>query len=209
MILSRVELNPVNRATLRLLSSPHCIHGAVESCFPGERKRRLWRIDPLNGKWYLLILSDEEGDFSKMAFQYGFPGEEGSVVSKPYDPFLDRLNEGMKLRFRLKANPVRSDFKQAKGGRGKVRALTVEQQGEWLISRAEKLGFSINPEEFEVIHSEWQHFAKNRKHKVSMKTATFEGVLTVVDGEAFRKTLVDGVGRAKAYGCGLMTVSIR
>lgn len=36
---------------------------------------------------------------------------------------------------------------------------------------------------------------------------TFEGVLTITEAELFRKALIDGIGRAKAYGCGLMTLA--
>ena len=35
---------------------------------------------------------------------------------------------------------------------------------------------------------------------------TFEGMLKVTDAELFRKTLREGIGKEKAYGCGLMTV---
>ena len=35
---------------------------------------------------------------------------------------------------------------------------------------------------------------------------TFEGLLEVTDEELFRNMLVNGLGRGKAYGMGLMTV---
>jgi len=35
---------------------------------------------------------------------------------------------------------------------------------------------------------------------------TYEGILTVTDKERFRKTLIEGIGREKAYGMGLLTV---
>jgi CRISPR system Cascade subunit CasE len=42
---------------------------------------------------------------------------------------------------------------------------------------------------------------------VTVVTATFEGRLEVTDPDALRRTLTQGLGRAKAYGCGLMTLS--
>lgn len=50
MYLSRVELDPHNRHTMQALSKLNQLHGAVESAFPFERTRKLWRIDSLNGK---------------------------------------------------------------------------------------------------------------------------------------------------------------
>ena len=34
----------------------------------------------------------------------------------------------------------------------------------------------------------------------------YEGLLQVTDEENFRKILVEGLGREKAFGCGLLTV---
>lgn len=46
-----------------------------------------------------------------------------------------------------------------------------------------------------------------RGKPVSLVTATFEGRLEVIDPELMRRTLTQGLGKAKAYGCGLMTLA--
>lgn len=38
-------------------------------------------------------------------------------------------------------------------------------------------------------------------------TVTFDGRLEVTDPAALRRTLTLGLGKAKAYGCGLMTLA--
>ena len=50
MYLSRVELDPTRRSTMTALAAPQKFHGAVESAFSGERRRRLWRLDRLGEK---------------------------------------------------------------------------------------------------------------------------------------------------------------
>ena len=55
MYLSRTELDPARRSTMIALTSPQKFHGAVENSFSGERRRRLWRLDRLNGKLYLPV----------------------------------------------------------------------------------------------------------------------------------------------------------
>ncbi|MBT2392365.1 type I-E CRISPR-associated protein Cas6/Cse3/CasE [Streptomyces sp. ISL-1] len=45
------------------------------------------------------------------------------------------------------------------------------------------------------------------RRPVSLVTVTFEGRLEVGDPGALRGTLTQGLGRAKAYGCGLMTLA--
>jgi len=42
---------------------------------------------------------------------------------------------------------------------------------------------------------------------VTLATATFEGHLTVEAPEALRAALIGGIGPAKGYGCGLLTLA--
>ncbi|MFE6096591.1 type I-E CRISPR-associated protein Cas6/Cse3/CasE [Streptomyces massasporeus] len=42
---------------------------------------------------------------------------------------------------------------------------------------------------------------------VTLVTVTFDGRLEITDPEAMRRTLTQGIGRAKAYGCGLLTLA--
>lgn len=49
--------------------------------------------------------------------------------------------------------------------------------------------------------------SKERKGSVTLVTVTFDGRLEVTDPELLRRTLRQGLGRAKAYGCGLLTLA--
>jgi CRISPR system Cascade subunit CasE len=94
-------------------------------------------------------------------------------------------------------------------GRGKILAhITTAHQEEWLINRSEKNGFKLADEEWLVTESRWYIFKKNKeqKNKVKLLSVTYEGILTVTDADAFRNALVNGIGREKAYGLGLMTI---
>ncbi len=205
MIFSRIKLNPSKRETLKLLSSPLYVHGALERSFPGKRDRKLWRIDQLHGEWYLLVLSKDAGDFRQLCATYGF-SESDSVVSKDYSRILEQPENGTRYHFRLKANPITNAKKE--GERGRIHAhVTRDQQKKWLVDRSNKLGFSLKSEDFEVVNSEWVRFRKKSGHQVTYKVAIFEGILTVDDVEGFRKTLINGVGRQKAYGCGFLTIA--
>ncbi|MFG2840857.1 type I-E CRISPR-associated protein Cas6/Cse3/CasE [Streptomyces zaomyceticus] len=46
-----------------------------------------------------------------------------------------------------------------------------------------------------------------RGKPVTLVTATFDGRLEVTDPTLMRRTLTQGIGKAKAYGCGLMTLA--
>ena len=209
MYLTRMELYVGKRDTRKALLSPSIFHGAVESSFAGGRERRLWRTDEFQGRYYLLLLSDQEPDLSHMAKQFGMEGNGQPWQTKSYDTLLERIQSGSVWQFRLAANPTKSVKSSEKGRRGKVCAhITPEYQLKWLLERCENHGFSINPEEVLVTRSQWQRFYKGeqRKKPVSLLSVTFEGVLTVTDEISFRKTLVEGIGRGKAFGLGLLTV---
>ncbi|MEU0839531.1 type I-E CRISPR-associated protein Cas6/Cse3/CasE [Streptomyces sp. NPDC005962] len=44
------------------------------------------------------------------------------------------------------------------------------------------------------------------RNRVTLVTVTYDGRLTVTDPDRLRATLTQGLGKAKAYGCGLMTL---
>ena len=204
MYLSRIMLDAAKPKTMLALASPNLIHGAVESAFTGERKRKLWRIDTLRGQRCLLILSEDADDWSAVCTQFGMDGMP--VETKSYDTLLNRISDGSKWQFRLRANPTVS-VKQA-GERGKVLAhITTEYQMKWLAERAEKHGFSLNPEEYLVTENKWYAFRKGGRENVRMLAVTYAGRLTVTDTALFRQTLTQGIGREKAYGMGLLTVT--
>ena len=205
MKLTRMALDTQKRRTMFALSSPSIFHGTVESAFPGERRRNLWRVDQLKGMTYLMILSDEEPDLTQAAEELGYPAE--GWESKDYDPLLDRIADGTTWRFRLCANPTYSESRPE--GRGKIHAhRTPEHQSQWLVQQGQRHGFSVTPDSFVITQSRWYHFRKGNGtgKAVKLLAVTYEGMLTVTDAEAFREILQTGLGREKAYGMGLMTL---
>lgn len=212
MYLSRVKLDLTRRATMQALVEPQKLHGAVESSFAGERQRRLWRLDRLHGVPYLLLLSEEKPDLTALAAQFGPVNGEGEVCTKDYTPLLARIANGSTWQFRLTANPTKSCPQTGQGARGSVKAhCTVAYQKQWLVQRAEKHGFALDPDGFTVTGSRWLHFRKGKEgaRPVTLLSVTYEGTLQVTDAEAFTGMLTHGIGRGKAYGLGLMTIACR
>ena len=209
MYLTRMELDVNKRDTRKALMSPNLLHGAIESSFPGERERRLWRIDKFQGRYDLLLLSARIPELTKMVKQFGKEESGPPWQSKSYDTLLERIHSNRIWQFRLTANPTKSVKSAENEKRGAVHAhITPEHQTQWLLDRCEAHGFSVDPEEVMVISSQWQRFYKGseRKHPVTLLSVTFDGILTVTDEVRFRQTLVEGIGRGKAFGQGMLTV---
>lgn len=215
MYLSRIALNINRKDTISALNSPQKLHAAVESSFPPtdeQKARNLWRIDRLGNDIYLLVLSVRKPDFLHIIEQFGWPGSDQKWETKDYTIMLDRIQKGQVWQFRLRANPVHSvkmnsdTSKQEVNQRGKVYAhVTEEQQSKWLLDRAEKYGFALSKDSFRVVQRDIKRFKRNGKF-ITISVVTFEGSLEVTDESLFRSTLIHGIGREKAYGCGLLTI---
>jgi CRISPR system Cascade subunit CasE len=147
------------------------------------------------------------------------------VETKTYRP---KLKGSEKLSFALRVNPVVT--KKTDTGRRvrhdvvmnakkrypkpfaanteiSVGELEYATGVEWLRNRSNDLGFNFDPSEIRVFGYR-QHRITNPKkqNEIRFSTLDFSGLLTVTDADRFCQTLFDGVGRAKAFGCGLMLV---
>jgi CRISPR system Cascade subunit CasE len=210
MYISRVEVDVANRQKTQDLTHLGAYHNWVEQSFPEEiatktRLRHLWRIDNVNGHEYLLLVSEDKPSIELL----GKYGVSDSAQTKSYDELLSDLKVGQSLRFRLTANPTHS-LPHTGGARGKrVPHVTVEHQAEWLIKQSKRNGFSVTSDDtatFDIVARDWPTLRKANKQGARMSRVTYEGVLTITDIDLFKASLVNGIGREKAYGMGLMTV---
>lgn len=202
MYLSRIWLDTERRDTIKAMAAPSKFHGAVENAFSSERDRKLWRLDSLNGKMLMLVVSKDMPDLAKVADQFGYTGK---YETKLYDPLFERIENGSRWKFCLTANPTCK--KTLPSGKKLVCAhITAKYQEKWLADKAENYGFSVSDGEFLAVQSKWYKFYKRDNRMVDILSVTYDGVLTVTDADKFKETLCKGIGRGKAYGMGMLTV---
>lgn len=218
VFLTRMPLNGRRRGAAKLLSSPQSMHAAVQSAFPpgaleSAGGRALWRVDRAGDhEISLYIVSPVEPDLSHLVEQAGWQTGE-MWQTRDYRPLLTRLEVGQHWAFRLTANPTFHGYKTGRdwSDTKPLAHVTVKQQETWLLDRAENAGFRVpdGPHEeaaLRVVSRSTLRFTKGG-HRVVVGCATFEGVLEVLDPDALARTLTSGLGRAKAYGCGLLTLA--
>lgn len=207
MYFSRVEIDIQNRQKMKDLTNLRAYHGWVEQGFPeeianGERLRHLWRIDILQGHSYLLLLSPDRPDLTCLS-KYGIAG---TAETKSYERILDGLELGQIRPFRLTANAVYRDRKTG----GLVPYTSVSDMKQWLLKRAERLGFKVvtSPSGKQNLMISDHHSEPLRHGRKTMPVSmtSYEGVLKITDVAKLKEALVNGVGRERAYGCGLLTV---
>ncbi|WP_018681742.1 type I-E CRISPR-associated protein Cas6/Cse3/CasE [Actinokineospora enzanensis] len=217
MYLTRFEFNTARRGSRELLASPHRLHGAVQAAFPTDRRearpegRILWRVDQREHRALLYLVSPYEPDLTHVVEVAGWPTTE-AWQTKPYRPLLEKLDVGQEWAFRLTANPVYQTKLDPTAKRSKrLGHVTVRQQTEWLLTRCERLGFRIMPavggEPDVAVQGRRVWTFRRDSRDVTLATATFGGRLAIEDAEAFRHSLTHGIGPAKGYGCGLLTLA--
>lgn len=208
---TRIYLNPRKRGGRKLLTNPEAMHAAVRAAFPPDidtgDSRVLWRADSQGDEHVLYIVGPETPDATHIVEQAGW--DTRPPQSADYGRLQDSLMKGQRWAFELVANPVSSKA-GAHGTRGKVVAhVTAEQQLAWLTQRAEAAGFTLL-DDARLVGRERLSFSKGpdaKSRRISVSTARFSGTLEVTDVDALRSTLNQGIGRARAYGCGLLTLA--
>ena len=161
----------------------------------------------IKNKEYLLIVSKTAPNIEKME-KYGV---KGTAEIKKYDIFLNNLKNGMKMRFKVALNPVKSLSRGKEKGRGRpIPLVSVEYQMNFLYERSEKNGFKLEKDEFTIVNRQHKILNKNqnieKRKPLRLAYVEYEGLLEISDADKFRKTLTEGIGKKKAYGFGMMTV---
>lgn len=203
-------------------ATPYSEHQWIWQFFPsGEEQCRdfIFRRDDLGGApRYYVVSKRAPVEFSPA----------WTVRTRPYAPILAA---GRRLAFQLCANPVvskknsagkaqRHDVvmqlkKQLLAARGLSRWAEWQQEDDkpalyemvqrscldWLRARAATHGF-------ELAEACVDAYTQNRAgaREIRFSTVDYSGELVVTDPERFQQTLLNGLGHAKAFGCGLMLV---
>ncbi len=250
MYLSRFLLNPRNRDVRRDLSSYQAMHCRVLSMFPAVppdagnvEARQYFRIlhrvdgDLQSGQVVLLVQSGLQPDWSRLPNGYCLQiGGIENPQSKCIDAHYAALRSGLRLAFRLRANPARVDPKTRAEGqrRGKRVDLRGDEQWlRWLWRKGQAAGFGlISAETGQLLEREprlpgnvpavrvtaqsrrWGHQQRpqvvskdSRGNPLTFASVLFEGLLEVTDADRFRQALVEGIGSGKAYGFGLLSIA--
>lgn len=213
MYLSRMYLNGQRRHTRALLANPQKMHAAVLSSFPPDTSaltdagRVLWRVDQTRDSTALYVVSPAVPSFEHLQEQAGWV-QEPSWQTSDYTQMLNRITKGQRYAFRLTANPVHTVTEGGKKRR--VAHIVPFHQAQWLLERQDQLGSSLMDEAAEATFttSKSTRLVFNRNgRRVTIQQVTFDGILEVTAADQLRTVLTSGLGKARGYGCGLLTLA--
>ena len=225
MYLSKVAFRNTPQASCQLAkllkNGAYTSHQLIWQLFPKQPDKKrdyLFREERVGGGIGFYLLSSEPPSSEQTLFD---------VQTKPFNPVL---SQGMQLGFRLMANPTISkklnpDDKRSKRFDVMMHAKKqLQQQGEtdknrikqgmiaaaqnWLMGEKRQFdyGFRLNAVPDIVGSEQHQTIKKGVKGTIQFTSVDYQGVLTVTDPDKFKATLYGGIGRSKAFGCGLMLI---
>lgn len=203
MYLTRLILDPRSALARRDLADAYDMHRTLVRAFVADEQsepgRFLWRLEAGAGSWAsptLLVQSSESGNWDVLQALPGYL--QRPAESKALD--LEALVQPQRqYRFRLLANPT-----VARAGKRYGLAGEAEQLA-WLQRQGERHGFEV--QSALVTASDLLDSRKKGSASIRVQRACFEGLLQVARADEVRQALVNGIGPAKAFGCGLLSVA--
>ncbi|MFJ8746826.1 type I-E CRISPR-associated protein Cas6/Cse3/CasE [Embleya sp. NPDC127516] len=139
---------------------------------------------------------------------------EGYVVdsaSRNIEPLLDAFAHGRRLSYRCDANPVRRPghtTREVYKNLPPIVALHGRHADDWWHRRAGLAGLKIHTHLSHPLDAAVGRCGKGGgAQKVRHHRVRFEGTAEIVDPDALRAAVIGGIGKGRAYGCGLLTIA--
>lgn len=194
MYLSKVQLD------WSATRNPYEWHRALWQLFPDrpdDARDFLFRIEQQQaGKGAVLLLQSVVRPLEVAA--------NASLIAPTKVLNLSQLSAGQVLRFRLTANVIKTiRDQQDPEKRVRVPLIQENEQEAWL---ARKLEGAATIDEV-TLQKNAPLFFRGKNNGGKLVTVTFDGVLTVTNPECFRNLVANGIGAAKSFGCGLLSLA--
>ncbi len=184
------------------ITDPYSLHRVVYSLFEDVRSEQEKQASNTSG----ILYSEQGGDYKSRKIlllsnrppKESINGQYGEVQSKAIsDSFLHHTN----YRFKVIVNPTKRDS----ASRKLVPIRGREAVHDWFAERAKtSWGFEVLPTQLQVDSINVLQFKDKNQRDITMAQAQVQGVLKVTDRQQFINSFSQGIGRGRAFGCGLL-----
>lgn len=204
MFISRVEI------PWEAVRNPYDIHRRLWRLFPGEERETRQNGEQDRQGFLFRIEDHRAGRPARLLVQSRrAPILADGVLLHGSREIQPAPSADQRLAFLLTANLVKTitdTERDAKPGKQsekcRVPLIREEEQRDWLVR---KLGAAATLDGVAIQPHAPLYFRKG-KRAGKLVTCTFEGVLQVSEPEQLVRLLENGIGPAKAFGCGLLLV---
>ncbi|GAA0370056.1 type I-E CRISPR-associated protein Cas6/Cse3/CasE [Bowmanella denitrificans] len=203
MIASVLHLDHRAVKALRITDA-YSLHRVVYSLYKDVRDAHQKKASKTSG----ILYADQGGDIRgrKILMLADRPpmravdDKYGEVLSKPIpEDFLAQTH----YRFKVIVNPTR----RGNASRKLVAVRGRDDVAHWFSERATtSWGFEASAEHLQVDKISVLQFKDKQQRQVTVGQAHIQGRLRITDIEQFTQSFTLGIGRARAYGCGLLQI---
>ena len=193
MYLSKITLNN-SYVAKKWASNPYRVHQRI--CMACNHDPRvLFRMEQSDGALVILVQSHTKPDWEKT-----FADLRVLAKMVEYKSFELHLQPACILQFKLAANPT------VKRNGKRLGLLKEEEQLTWLKRKFTAVGAHLHA--CRVIGSGFQRSRRtDEEYEQIHWLVLYEGLLQVTDPQAFEAAVAEGIGPAKGFGCGLLSLA--
>ncbi|MHC3454997.1 type I-E CRISPR-associated protein Cas6/Cse3/CasE [Streptomyces prasinus] len=206
-VIARIRLNPHSRDVQRDLRDATQMHRTVMRMVPdnlGDAPRHqaglLYRLEETDTASTLLVQAAQL-DPARLPMGYG------QADVKSLAPMFTALRKGLSVRYRIVLNPAKRErlSLQEKDKRGRIMPLSGADADQWWLRRATEAGLEIHI--LTPTHMEPARTCGKDAPRMRHSLIRYDGTATVTDPTALTDALLNGIGRAKSYGAGLLSLA--
>lgn len=203
MIASVLHLDRTAVKALRITDA-YSLHRVVYSLYEDVRDAEQKQASTASG----ILYADQGGDIRGRKILMLANREPMAAVEGQHGKVLSKLIPGNFLehdqyRFKVIVNPTRRDS----ASRKLVAVRGREAVARWFAERANNSwGFEVSPQQLQVDKIEVMQFKDKQNRNVTIGQAHVQGVMRITDKAQFSDSFTQGIGRARAYGCGLLQI---
>ncbi|ARF58333.1 type I-E CRISPR-associated protein Cas6/Cse3/CasE [Streptomyces gilvosporeus] len=173
---------------------------------PRARFGILFRVDDTPTGPHVLLQSTHEPDLSCL------PDGYGHAVTRPLDPLLDALRPGLTIRYRCMASAVRKPGATTRAlyDLPAVVPLKGPAADEWWLRQADAAGLkalTAHSQPMDAAQAIRTLRGSAKEQRIRHNRTRFDGTATITDPDQLRTKITEGIGRGKAYGCGLLSIA--
>ncbi|PWI05757.1 type I-E CRISPR-associated protein Cas6/Cse3/CasE [Streptomyces sp. NWU339] len=211
--LTRIIPDPRSREARRDTAGAVDLHRRLMSLFPsdaGPQARAhfnvLFRTEDTPTGPHILMQSTHQPDPTRL------PDGYGSHLTRPLDALLDALRPGLTIHYRCVANAVRKPGATTRTAYNlpAVVPLSGAAADEWWLRQADTCGLkplALHSQPLDAAQGLRGTRNSGAQHRVRHARTRFDGTAAIIDPDQLRTKITEGIGRGKAYGCGLLTIA--
>ena len=196
----------LDRAAIQALkvTDPYSLHRVVYGLYPDVRDEAAKAGSTASG----ILWADQGGDMRGrkillLANREPAPQAQGGHGEVQSRPIADGFLQHQRYRFKVIINPTKRENQSGK----LVPVKGREAVAAWFAERAQSSwGFSPVPEHVQVDRIEVLQFKGKAQRPLTLAQAHISGELQVLDRAQFQKSFTQGIGRGRAFGCGLLQI---